>query len=87
MICRRLRFVAMPLWGKKRKGFPRKEEIVDDGEDGEEEGQEKGANAARAVNGIGVAGARAQAKEGAIFAAGRFHDLGLAPALSNHIHG
>jgi hypothetical protein len=66
--------VAMPLRGRKRKGYPRKEEGAEEAENGEEERQAKGASAARAT-------------EDAIFAAGRFHDLGLAPALSDHIHG
>ncbi|KAG0627283.1 hypothetical protein M758_2G188600 [Ceratodon purpureus] len=70
----------MPLRGRKRKGYVRKEESAEEVEDGEEERQEEGERL-RAGNEIG-----AKAKDDAIFAAGRFHDLGLAPALSDHIH-
>ena len=76
--------VAMPLWGRKRKAYPQSEQVAKDGEDGEGR-QGKGAKAPRPETEIGEAGAKA--KDSAIFAAGRFHDLGLAPALSDHIHG
>ena len=79
--CGREKWFAMPLRGRKRKGYVRKEESAEEVEDGEEERQEEGERL-RAGNEIG-----AKAKDDAIFAAGRFHDLGLAPALSDHIHG
>lgn len=74
----------MPLRGRKRKGYPAKEQIAKDSEDAEEERPQQGkaSNVPRAVNRPG-----AEATNDAIFAAGRFHDLGLAPALSDHIHG
>lgn len=72
----------MPLRGRKRKGYPQKEQIVKDSEDAEEESLGQDFEAVRGAKDGGAAGAG-----NGIFAAGRFHDLGLAPALSDHIHG
>lgn len=71
----------MPLRGRKRKGYPQKEQIVKDSEDAEEESLGQDFEAVRGAKDGGAAGAG-----NGIFAAGRFHDLGLAPALSDHIH-
>lgn len=82
----------MPLRCRKRKNFASKdaETLQNDSEERPSSSSQQGKafNTQRKVVGnhkiIDAAGGQANKEE--IFAVGRFHDLGLAPTLSDHIH-
>ena len=75
----------MPLRGRKRKAIQNREQaeesikpVKPDPDDSEHRDQ--------VVGKLEKVHRKSSGADG-IFAAGRFHDLGLAPALGDHIHG
>lgn len=81
----------MPLRCRKRKNFaPRDAETLqDDSEERPSSSSQQGKafnTQRKVVNHKIIDAAGGQANKEEIFAVGRFHDLGLAPTLSDHIH-